>query len=145
MNVRKRKRSRKPNSSDRLKKAQLSLYLEPKDYEALKALSARTGVPQQVYIRRGIDYILKLSSNGLLQAAGRNAQRRHRELRRNYLTAQTEWRPWDTKPIQQRAEMSGRRSKTWTEMAAEASDQAMAASLRSQGFNRTLRGMRTTS
>ena len=50
---------RKPNSSDRLRKAQLSFYPEPKDYAALKALSARTGVPQQVYLRRGLEFVLK--------------------------------------------------------------------------------------
>ena len=35
-------------SRDRLRKARLSFYAEPEDYAALKALSARTGVPQQV-------------------------------------------------------------------------------------------------
>jgi hypothetical protein len=49
---------RRPNSSDRLKKAQLSFYPEPEDYERLKALSEATGVPQQVYLRLGLDYVL---------------------------------------------------------------------------------------
>jgi len=54
-----RKKGRKPNSSDRLKKAQLSFYPEPENYERLRALSARTGVPQQVYLRRGLDFVLQ--------------------------------------------------------------------------------------
>src|SRR5579862_4137076 len=54
-----RRTGRKPNSSDRLKKAQLSFYPEPEDYQRLRALSARTGVPQQVYLRRGLDFVLQ--------------------------------------------------------------------------------------
>lgn len=54
-----RKKRRKPNSSDRLKKAQLSFYPEPENYQRLRALSARTGVPQQVYLRRGLDFVLQ--------------------------------------------------------------------------------------
>jgi predicted DNA-binding protein len=51
-------KARKPNSSDRLKKHQMAIYIEPEQYEALKALSTRTRVPQQVYIREGIDMVL---------------------------------------------------------------------------------------
>jgi len=54
-----RRKGRKPNSSDRLKKAQLSFYPEPENYQRLRALSARTGVPQQVYLRRGLDFVLQ--------------------------------------------------------------------------------------
>lgn len=54
-----RKKGRKPNSSDRLKKAQLSFYPEPENYQRLRALSSRTGVPQQVYLRRGLDLVLQ--------------------------------------------------------------------------------------
>ncbi len=56
-----RSKERKPNSSDRLKKAQLSFYPEPEDYERLKRLSAETGIPQQVYLRRGLDFVLQTS------------------------------------------------------------------------------------
>lgn len=41
------------------KKVATSVYLEPKQAEALRALSKITCVPQQVYLRRGIDAILK--------------------------------------------------------------------------------------
>jgi len=51
--------ARRPNSKDRLKKAQLSFYPEPEAYEALKALSTRSRVPQQVYLREGLDMVLK--------------------------------------------------------------------------------------
>jgi Ribbon-helix-helix domain len=54
-----RRKGRKPNSSDRLRKAQLSFYPEPHDYARLRALSARTGVPQQVYLRAGLDFVLQ--------------------------------------------------------------------------------------
>lgn len=50
---------KKPNSKARLKKAQLSFYPEPEQYEELKALSAETGVPQQVYLRRGLEHVLE--------------------------------------------------------------------------------------
>jgi predicted DNA-binding protein len=53
------KKRRAPNSRDRLRKAQLSFYPEPEDYEALKTLSAKTGVPQQVYLREGLRHILR--------------------------------------------------------------------------------------
>jgi hypothetical protein len=50
--------TKKPNSKARLKKAALSFYPEPAMYEALKALSGRTKVPQQVYLREGLDMVL---------------------------------------------------------------------------------------
>jgi Ribbon-helix-helix domain len=49
---------RKPNSSDRLKKIQLACYVEPDQAAALKALSVKTRVPQQVYLREGIEHVL---------------------------------------------------------------------------------------
>jgi hypothetical protein len=51
----------KPRKSSKLRliKAQLSFYPEPKDYEALKELSAKTRVPQQVYLREGLEIVLK--------------------------------------------------------------------------------------
>jgi ribbon-helix-helix protein len=51
-------KTKKPNSKSRLKKAQLSFYPEPINYAALKALSARTRVKQQDYLREGLDYVL---------------------------------------------------------------------------------------
>ena len=51
--------SRKPNSSDRLRKVQLALYLDLEQMDALKALSAKTRVPQQAYLREGLDYVLE--------------------------------------------------------------------------------------
>ena len=53
------KRRTRPSSKQRLKKAQLSFYAEPEDYQALKALSATTGIPQQVYLREGLQMILQ--------------------------------------------------------------------------------------
>jgi hypothetical protein len=50
---------RKPNSSDRLKKTQIAMYLEPEQAEALKELHRRTRVPMQVYLREGLDYVLR--------------------------------------------------------------------------------------
>ena len=50
---------RKPNSSDRLKKLQLALYLDADQVEALKFLSLKTRVPQQVYLREGLDHVLQ--------------------------------------------------------------------------------------
>lgn len=51
-------RRRKPNSSDRLLKAHMSLYLESAQAEALRALSTRTRVPQQVFLREALDALL---------------------------------------------------------------------------------------
>jgi hypothetical protein len=51
-------KKRKTSSVERLLKTQLAIYLEPEQAVALKALSARTRVPQQVYLREGLDYVL---------------------------------------------------------------------------------------
>jgi len=51
--------ARKPNSSDRLKKMQVALYLDSDQLDALKVLSGKTRVPQQVYLREGLDYVLE--------------------------------------------------------------------------------------
>jgi hypothetical protein len=48
------KRARK----SRLKKAALPFYPEPESAQQLRELSARTRVPQQVYLREGLDYVL---------------------------------------------------------------------------------------
>jgi Ribbon-helix-helix domain len=50
---------KRPNSKARLKKAQLSFYPEPATYEALKLLSGKTRVPQQAYLREGLDFVLE--------------------------------------------------------------------------------------
>jgi predicted DNA-binding protein len=55
---------RKPNSSDRLKKTQTAMYMEPEQMDALKALSARTRVPMQVYLREGLEHVLKKYGKG---------------------------------------------------------------------------------
>jgi hypothetical protein len=52
-------RRRSTSSRQRLKKAQLSFYPEIAEYEALRELSARTKVPQQVYLREGLRYVLQ--------------------------------------------------------------------------------------
>ena len=41
------------------KKALRSIYLDIEQIERLKELSAQTRVPQAVYIREGIDFVLK--------------------------------------------------------------------------------------
>jgi hypothetical protein len=66
---------RKPNSKDRLKKAQLTFYCEPEDYARLKVLSARTGVPQQVYLRVGLAHVLEQRKNGAIRGAVDHARR----------------------------------------------------------------------
>jgi hypothetical protein len=43
------------------------------EYEALRRLSARTKVPQQVYLREGLRYVLQKMA---MQAAGAGAARR---------------------------------------------------------------------
>ena len=50
---------RKPNSSDRLKKMQIAMYLEVEQLEALRALSGKTRIPMQSYLREGLEYVLK--------------------------------------------------------------------------------------
>jgi hypothetical protein len=42
----------------RLTKIPVQAYLEPEQAADLKALSARTRVPQQAYIREGVDLVL---------------------------------------------------------------------------------------
>jgi hypothetical protein len=51
--------TRKPNSSDRLKKMQIAMYLDIGQLEALRALSGKTRVPMQEYLREGLDYVLE--------------------------------------------------------------------------------------
>jgi hypothetical protein len=48
----------------RLIKVSVQAYLEPKQAEELRALSSRTRVPQQVYIREGIDAVLARYRSG---------------------------------------------------------------------------------
>lgn len=55
---------RKPNSFDRLKKAQISLYIEKDQLAALRRLSAATGAPVQHYIRSGVALILAQHAKG---------------------------------------------------------------------------------
>lgn len=49
------------DSNSKLKRIKIptTVYLEPHQAEALRTLSKITGVPQQVYLRRGIDAILR--------------------------------------------------------------------------------------
>ena len=42
----------------RLTKIPVQAYLDPEQSEALKVLSAQTRVPQQAYIREGVEYVL---------------------------------------------------------------------------------------
>jgi hypothetical protein len=46
------------NSKARLLKVPVTLYLEPEQAAELKALTERTRVPQQEYIREGVDAVL---------------------------------------------------------------------------------------
>jgi hypothetical protein len=46
------------NSKARLLKIPVTLYLEPEQAAELKALTERTRVPQQEYIREGVDGVL---------------------------------------------------------------------------------------
>jgi hypothetical protein len=46
-------------NSNRLVKKALPLYLDEPARDELKALSDRTRVPQQVYLREGVDMVLK--------------------------------------------------------------------------------------
>jgi hypothetical protein len=66
------------SSKDRLKKAQLSFYAESEAYERLKGLSARTGVPQQVYLRLGLMHILRPSIRIAIRADGVSRPNRRR-------------------------------------------------------------------
>jgi hypothetical protein len=49
----------KKSSRARLKKEPLMLYAEPEQADALKELSARTRIPQQAFLREGLDYVLE--------------------------------------------------------------------------------------
>jgi hypothetical protein len=46
------------SSKLRLLKKQVIAYLEPEQAEDLRSLSDRTRVPQQVYMREGVDMVL---------------------------------------------------------------------------------------
>lgn len=70
-----------------MRKAQLSFYPEPEDYEMLKALSAQTGVPQQVYLRRGLQHVLQMALQSRIHKAQRNASR----LRRDFAGLTRKW------------------------------------------------------
>lgn len=43
----------------KLIKKQMPLYVEPEQYIALKKLHEKTQVPMQVYLREGVDLVLK--------------------------------------------------------------------------------------
>ena len=47
------------------KKISTTIYLEPEQYEQLKELWRRTCVPVAVYIRQGVDVILKRYADDL--------------------------------------------------------------------------------
>jgi len=57
-------RKQKKSSYERLKKIPVATYLEPEQATALKALSARTRVPAQVYLREGLDLVLAKYGEG---------------------------------------------------------------------------------
>jgi hypothetical protein len=52
------KKSKGSSSKLRLQKEPMSIYLDKPQAAALRALSARTRVPAQVYLREGLDLIL---------------------------------------------------------------------------------------
>jgi hypothetical protein len=80
---------RKSNTRNRRKKVQLSFYAEPEDCAALKALSARTGVPQQGYLRQGLALILQITDSTHLRAA--TARRRLQDLMKRYQNVEVDW------------------------------------------------------
>ncbi len=49
------------------RKLQVTIYLNPEQVTALRALSKVTQVPQSIYIRQGIDKILKKNRNQISQ------------------------------------------------------------------------------
>jgi hypothetical protein len=53
------KRKSSVSSKSRLTKIPVQTYLEPQQVKALKALSDLTRVPQQKYIREGVDMVLE--------------------------------------------------------------------------------------
>lgn|ERR1039458_398888 len=67
-------KDRKPSSSDRLKKIQLALYLDADQVDALRAMSGRTRVPQQVLLREGLGYVLARDSAKRDAAAARYSE-----------------------------------------------------------------------
>jgi len=54
----------RPNSKARLRKIYSSLYLDPHQAAALRALHAKTRIPSQVLMRHGIDLMLREYSHG---------------------------------------------------------------------------------
>jgi hypothetical protein len=48
----------KRKNPNRLVKELMSIYVEPPKAKMLRALSARTRVPAQVYLREGLDHVL---------------------------------------------------------------------------------------
>jgi hypothetical protein len=53
------------NSKGRLQKVAATIYLEPAQADALRRLSEVTRVPQQVYLRDGVDLVLKANAKHL--------------------------------------------------------------------------------
>jgi hypothetical protein len=51
--------SKRKDSKSRLTKVPITVYLEPEQAEALRALSEATHVPQQAYMRAGLDWVLE--------------------------------------------------------------------------------------
>jgi predicted DNA-binding protein len=54
-------RSKKSSASSKLRliKVPVQAYLEPAQAAELRALSERTRVPQQVYLREGVEHVLE--------------------------------------------------------------------------------------
>jgi hypothetical protein len=59
------------NSRDRLRKSQVSVYVEPEQAAALRELSKRTRIPQQVFLREGVDLVLQRYKAELRKGAKR--------------------------------------------------------------------------
>jgi ribosomal protein L39E len=58
------KQKKSASSKLRLIKIPVQAYLEPAQAKALKALSDNTRVPQQVYLREGVDLVLEKHRRG---------------------------------------------------------------------------------
>jgi predicted DNA-binding protein len=54
----------------RLIKVPVQAYLEPEQAAELKALSERTRVPQQAYLREGVEYVLQFHRERLPDGQG---------------------------------------------------------------------------
>jgi hypothetical protein len=54
----------KRKNPNRLLKELMSIYVDKPQAAALRALSARTRVPQQIYLREGLDLVLKRYATG---------------------------------------------------------------------------------